>query len=102
MELYQDKYVDHNDEERTTLEINEELNAPKTFDECLPVLQKESKNRQSDHYIGSVSEVVKNNGVPPVELDKWAQNTALKDSGYDTSKEAVRQYQLIVMHASEE
>lgn len=88
--------------ENNTLEINEELNTPKSFEECLPVLRRESELRKSDHYIGQASEYLIKQRVPPVELDQWAQNGALKELGFDTSSEAIRQYQLIVMHATQE
>ena len=80
--------------------IDPELNAPKCFEDCLPVLKKEEAYRKSEHYIGQTREYLQKHSVPPVELDQWAQNTALKDSGFDTTPEAIKQYQKIVMHAS--
>ena len=85
-----------------SFEINEELNAPKTYKDCLPVLKRESELRQSDHYINQAKAYIEKHSVPPVELDQWAQNSALKEKGYDVSKEAIRQYQKLVMRASEQ
>ena len=49
--------------------IDPSLNAPKSFQECLPVLKKEEANRKSEHYIGQTREYLQRHSVPPVELD---------------------------------
>ena len=72
----------------------------KTKEDCFKILEIECQYRKTDWYLDPARKALAQNQIPDTKRDYPMQNKAIRDAGFATTHESVREYRRLVVAMS--